>query len=141
MNKYRLILPTVLLVSFFGVPPQFAQNAPAGREPDNQERREQALGLLRTINTAEAVEFSDHHSYASWQTLVEHQAEYIDRCTQENGIRLGVAPEILPMWSLRLNVSPGGKGYDVRLQDLADKQLGFVALSDESGIIWQGRWI
>jgi hypothetical protein len=139
MKKYGLILNIVFLVLLLCVPLQFAQNAPA--EPDSEERQDQALGLLRTINSAEAMEFSDHHSYASWQTLAEDQAEYIKQCTQENGIRLGVAPEVLPMWSLRLNVSAGGKGYDVRLQDLADKQQGFVALSDESGIIWRGKWI
>ena len=141
MKKHPLILNTVLLVLYLSVLPQFAQNTTTGPVQDHEERRAQALGLLRTINTAEAAEFSDHHSYAPWQILVAHQAEYINRCTQENGIHLGVAPEILPMWGLRLNVSAGGKEYDVRLQDLADKDRGFVALSDESGVIWQGQWI
>jgi hypothetical protein len=141
MKKRRLILSVGLLVFFFGaLAPQFAQNVPSTTQ-EHDDDRSAALGLLRTINTAEVVEFSSYHTYASWQTLSAHQSKYINRCTQENGIHLGIAPEVLPMWNLRLNVSADGRAYDVRLQDLADKQRGFVAFSDESGIIWQGQWI
>ncbi len=50
-------------------------------------------------------------------------------------------PEILPAWSLRLNVHADGKGYDVRLQDLTDKTCRYAALTDESGVIRQSKVI
>jgi hypothetical protein len=144
MRNYRIILSVVLLLVALGVlTPQFAQNAPVGPEKPDQERRFHALGLLRTINTAEVPEIRNNGSYASWPILLAHQTEYLygwltGFYPHEVNLRFADMPEILPGYSLRLNVHADGQGYDVRLQDMTDKQ-GYAAFSDESGIIWQGE--
>lgn len=43
-------------------------------------------------------------------------------------------PEILPEWSLRLNVNADGQGYVLLLEDSADKT-GYAVLNDERGVI------
>lgn len=144
MKKHRVILSTVLLVLFLGVlTPQFAQDPTSGPEKPNLERRSHAIGLLRTINTAEVGELSNFGSYASWQALLAHQPKYFDKFLainfpQETNLHFADAPEILPGWSLRFNVHSDGQGYDVRLQDLTDKQR-YAALTDENGVIWQAE--
>ena len=144
MRSYRIILSAVLLLVALGVlTPQFAQNAPLGPEKPDQERRYHALGLLRTINTAEVPELSKYGSYASWPILLAHQTEYLNGWLtrfypHESNLHFSDTSEILPGYSLRLNVHADGQGYDVRVQDMTDKQ-GYAAFSDESGIIWQGE--
>jgi hypothetical protein len=81
MKKHRVILGTVLLVLALGISKsQFAQNASTVVENSDQQSRNHALalGFLRTINTAEVVDFSKYGSYASWQTLLVHQPEYLN---------------------------------------------------------------
>lgn len=104
------------------------------------ERRGHALDLLRTINTAEIGERSNYGSYEPWQTLLAHQPKFFDKFLaisypQVANLHFADMPEILPGWSLRFNVPADGHGYDVRLQDLTDKQWGYVALTDESDVI------
>ena len=48
---------------------------------------------------------------------------------------LGPAPEILPGWSLRRNLTTDGRGYDLMLEDLTDQSCGYAVVSDEPGII------
>src|SRR5579863_325710 len=116
MKKYSVLLTTVLLVLMFGVlVPQFAQNAPTGPGNPDRERRATAIGLMRTINTAEVTEVTTYGSFAAWQTLLAHGGEDMKRCLQEYGTQLGPAPEVLPGWRLRLNVSADGKSYDLML--------------------------
>ena len=137
MRKYRVLLTTVLLVLLLGVlVPQFAQNVPTGPEEAGRQRRATALGLVRTINTAEVVEATTYGSFAQWETLIAHQGEYINKCTRENGMRLGPMPEILPGWSLRLNVRGDGQAFDLMLEDVANKQVPYAAYSNETGAIW-----
>jgi hypothetical protein len=60
MKKHRVILGTVLLVLALGISKsQFAQNASTVVENSDQQSRNHALalGFLRTINTAEVVDF------------------------------------------------------------------------------------
>jgi hypothetical protein len=145
MKKHWVILSTVLVVLFLGVlTPQFAQDTFTNPPRPDLERRGHALGLLRTINTAEVGELSNYGSYASWQTLLAHQPTFFDKFLAINypleaNLHFVDMPEILPGWSLRFNVHADGQGYDVRLQDLTDKQYGYAALTDESGVIWQGE--
>lgn len=118
----------------------FAQSGFA--RPAPQPRRAQAVGLIRTINTAEAVARSKYGSYSSWETLWAHQAKFFDQWLavtfrEQTSLKFGDAPEILPEWTLRLNVHADGMGYDLQLQDLTDKKCGYAAVSDESGIIRQ----
>lgn len=46
-------------------------------------------------------------------------------------------PEILPGWTLRLNLTKDGKGYDLLLEDTSDEKCGYAAVTDERGIIRQ----
>jgi hypothetical protein len=74
VDKRLVILRTVLLVFLLGVPtPQFAQDTSTGPTQSDQERLHVAIGLVRTINTAEVVERSTYGSFASWQTLLAHE--------------------------------------------------------------------
>jgi hypothetical protein len=50
-------------------------------------------------------------------------------------------PEILPGWVLRLDVTSEGKGYDVLLEDTADKTRGYAAITNEGGLIRQSKTI
>jgi hypothetical protein len=147
MKKHRLIFSAALAMLLLGITtPQFAQDPSQdsqNTEKKEQEmrRRAQLLGMLRTINTAEVSERSIYGSYASWETLLAHQSEYLNdwraRFHPENP-KFADVPEILPGCSLRLFVHADGQGYDVRLQDTAETKLGYTAFSDESGVIWEG---
>lgn len=147
MNKRLLILSAVLLVFLVGAQtPQLAQDASKGPTKSDQERHSVAIGLLRTINTAEVGELSTYGAYSSWPTLLGHQPKYLDewfaRFSEEDPKgHFGDMPEILPGWSLRLNVHVDGKGYDLLLQDLTDKKCWYAALTDESGVIRQSKAI
>ena len=50
-------------------------------------------------------------------------------------------PEILPGWTLRLNLTKDGKGYDLLLEDTSDEKRGYAAVTDERGIIRQSKAI
>ena len=72
--------------------------------------------------------------------------EDMAKCITENGMPLAGAhfatgPEILPGWSLRLNPTKDGAGYDVMLEDTTDKACGYAAVTDERGVIRQARAI
>ena len=147
MKKPAVILSIAFLSLFMGAPtPQFAQDTPSGPEKSDQEKRYHALGLVRSINTVEVTELYKYGSYSSWQTLLAHNPEYMKKYLtmhypQEVGMQFGEMPEVLPGWSLRLNVHPDGKGYDLMLQDLTSKECAFAAFSNESGVIWHGKAI
>jgi hypothetical protein len=115
---------------------KFSQNAATGETANGE--RATLVGLVRTINTAEASEFIQYGSYSSWQTLLAHDSYYLNswltRFYLQKGAHFAEAPEILPGWNLRLNVLPDGTGFVLVLEDANDKT-GFAALNDERGII------
>jgi hypothetical protein len=45
----------------------------------------------------------------------------------------------LPGWSLRLNLTKDGAGYDLMLEDTTDKTCGYAAVTDERGVIRQSK--
>ncbi len=147
MRKHRVILSSVLLVLFLGVQtPQFAQDTSTGPANADQARRRVALGLLRTINTAEVVELQNYGSYASWQTLLAHQSKYVNEFLtmnypEEANLQFADVPEILPGWNLRMNMHADGQGYDVLLRDMTDKKCGYAAVTDENAVIRQSKTI
>lgn len=147
MKKHQVILSTVSLVLLLGVlTPQFAQDTSTGPANADQAGHRVAIGLLRTINTAEVVEHTTYGSYASWQTLLAHQPKYANKFLtmnypKEANLQFSEMPEILPGWSLRFNTHADGQGYDVRLQSLTDKTCWYAALTDESGVIRQSKAI
>jgi hypothetical protein len=140
MKKQQVILSSVLLALALSTSAsQFAQDASTGVEKSNQQSRNHVLtlGLLRTINTAEVTDFSQYGSYASWQTLLAHQGEYLNSWLSTYYARnahFGDLPEILSGLKLRLSVHTNGLGYDVLVEDVSDKS-GYAGLSDERGVI------
>ncbi|HKW57307.1 MAG TPA: hypothetical protein VJN42_08105 [Candidatus Acidoferrum sp.] len=79
MIKYRVIPTAILAVFSLGVmTPQFAQDPStnAAQSEETSLHRAQLIGLLRTINTAEATERAQHGSYNSWETLLANQPDY-----------------------------------------------------------------
>lgn len=148
MKKHPVISCVLLLALFPGIlAPKFAQDASTAPEKPAKEKHDHALllGLLRTINTAEATELYKYRPYASWQTLLAHQSEYLNGWlarfySQEANVHFGDLPEILPGWNLRLNVQTEGQRYVVLLEDATDKN-GYAALSDERGAIRECKWL
>jgi hypothetical protein len=146
MGKHPIISTMLLLALLLGVlTPQFAQNIPTNAPRPDAERRAHILGLLRTINTSEVVYKSKYGSFGTWQALLSDQPQYFEEFLSINGslqlnARFGNVPEILPTWNLRLNVHTDGQGYDVSLEDTADRK-GYAALSDERLVIREGKWL
>lgn len=148
MKKHRVILSTVLLVLALGISTShFAQDASTGVEKSDQQSLNHALafGFLRTINTSEAADFAKYGSYASWQTLLAHDPEYLSAWlstyyAHRPNVHFGALPEILPGLNLRLTVHGDGQGYDVLVEDVGDTN-GYAGLSDERGIIRECKWL
>jgi hypothetical protein len=147
MKKHRILLSIVLLVlSLGGLTPQFAQDASKGSEkPDLRHDHALLLGFLRTINSAEVGELSTYGAYASWQTLLAHQQQYLNEWlasfySQDTRVHFGSTSEILPGWNLRLNVQMDGKGYVALLEDATDKN-GYGAVTDERAVIRECKWL
>lgn len=142
MKKHRIILSTVFTVLVLGiVAPQFAQEPSADAEKaEQQKRRALGIGLVRTINTDEVTEVSEYGSYASWENLLAHQPEFFNRWLAKSDSQqasFANPPDILPGYSLRLNVHADGKGHDLRLRETTGE--AWAAFSDESGLIWEGE--
>jgi Sel1 repeat len=120
---------------------------PANTSSQDLSRRLVIIGLLRSINTAEASNkyASQRSSYLRWPDLLATSPSLADlRILAEidpklADVQLGREPEILPGVNLRLNVHADGQGYDVRLEDLADKNCYYAAVSDETGVIRQSK--
>ena len=145
MKKHRIILSTALLVLALGTSgSQFAQNALSQSERTNQQSPDHVLTInfLRTINGAEAANFSEHATYESWPDLVAYQSDYLNGwlATYHPNAHFGEFPGVLPGLKLRLNVHTDGHGYDVLLEDASDKT-GYAAISDERGIIRECKWL
>jgi hypothetical protein len=147
MNKNQVILSTVLLVLFLRVlTSQDALDVPTGAENSDRLRHQFAVSLLRTMNTAEAVEHSTYGSYARWQTLVAHHAEYFGQFIALHRRQLPDAHfadslEIVPGWNLRMNMHADGQGYEVLLEDMTDKKCGYAAVTNENAVIRQSKTI
>lgn len=109
-----------------------------------------AISLLRNINTIELThKFKHGGSYATWDALLasdEFPASKVIALLAKIDPQLANAqfsngPEILPGWSLRLNLTADGQAYDLLLEDLTDKTCGYAALTDERGVIRQSKAI
>jgi len=106
-----------------------------------------AVGLLRSINTEEAGYRVGHGSYVGWDDLLaskefmEFEKECLAHIPEFATAHFTRGPEILPGWRLRLNLTQGGQGYDLLLEDATDKKCGYAAATDERGVIRQSKWI
>ena len=147
MTRTRLLAIGLLLTGFLGlVPvsrPQKASTPVASRE---RERRSFAINLLRAINAAELDYKKKHGVYANWTTLLANGdfTETGTRWSSESYPTVahalyGTGPEIVPGWRLRLNLSSNGNAYDVMLEDVTDPKCGYAAITDERGMVRQGK--
>jgi len=123
------------------------KGAPAVTDRE-RERRSFAQNLVKAINAAEADYRKKHDVYANWDTLVGigdfsssgtkwAPAEFptVAHALYGNGA------EIVPGWRLRLHLSKGDKAYDLLLEDVTDPKCSYAVLSDERGLIRQGKSI
>jgi hypothetical protein len=123
-----------------------SQNAPPSSSDNGRAKHVLAIRLLRGINTAELDYKMRHGVYAprdvllasdefkgrGWTWAAQNDPPFVSRSS---------GPEIPPGWSLRLNVTADGKGYDALLEDTTDKSCGYAALTDERGVIRQSKAI
>jgi hypothetical protein len=113
-----------------------------------REQHSLAVNIVRAINTAEAHYKTTHGSYATWTTLFSN-GDFTDSGTKWSSESLptvahamyGSGPEIVPGWRLRLNLSKEGNAYDLLLEDATDSKCGYVLISDERGMIKEGKSI
>lgn len=144
--RTRLVYPSVVLaalvITIAGT--LRSQNAPPSSSGTDRAKHILAISLLREINTAELDYKMKHGVYASKDVLLA--SDWFKR-TEKAEIEplakapLSSGPEILPGWSLRLNISAGGKSYDALLEDTTDKSCGYAAVTDERGVIRQSKAI
>jgi hypothetical protein len=102
-----------------------SQDAPATSPDSDRVRHMTAIKLLRGLNTAELRYKAKHGAYATRDELAASDEFKV----------------ALSGWSLRLNVTADGKGYDALLEDTTDKSCGYAAVTDERGIIRQSKAI
>jgi hypothetical protein len=142
--------PTLIVALFIlaAAAPISSQNTPAQATDPDHAKRSLAVNLLRAINTAEMDYKNKHGVYASKDTLLASE-EFTGRgmaWAAKNDPQLVNAhvsngPELLPGWSLRLNLAADGNGYVVLLEDTTDKSCGYAAVTDERGVIRQSKTI
>lgn len=128
--------------------PQHAQSPATQSSADQHARRDAAVKTLRVINTMEVDYKSRHGSFAGWDVLLasgEFTGRRMHFAVQDEpqlaNVNLSKAPQILPGWALRLNVTSDGKGYDVLLEDQTDKTCGYAAATEERAVIRQSKTI
>lgn len=142
--KIRLVIAIAFVISPITLP--YAQEASSG-QPSGQASSLHTLmiGFVRTVNTAELKYHTEHHSYATWQMLVENQETHryltdwlVQFYPQFNApvskMNFEPAPAVLPGLNLRVNVAPDRGSYIVLVEDLGDKT-GLAFVSDERGVI------
>ncbi len=123
------------------------QPSPTAQDRD-RERRSLAVNIVRAINTAEAHYKQAHGVYAIWTTLIGN-GDFTDSGTKWAPASMptvahamyGPGPEIVPGWKLRLTVSKDGSDYDLLLEDVNDPKCGYAVISDDRGLIRQGKTI
>jgi hypothetical protein len=149
MKKPRYLLFAAFATLLLGLPfSAGSQQATSDLSPDQVKLRHHfAVKLLRVINAAEAEHNHKQGSYASWDVL-RTSADFSQQFLRGGSVR-GMqlydrpepGPEIFPGWSLRLNFTADGKGYDLILEDLTDETCGYALVTDERGIIRQSKTI
>jgi hypothetical protein len=147
MSRISVAVVALFVVQAAAAPP-YGQKASAVSLNADRARHSLAINLLRAINTAEADHRMKHGSYVTWDILVT--SEEFTSCgmqwAAENESQLATVhfskgAEILPGWTLRLDVTHEGAGYDLLLEDTTDKACGYAAITDERGIIRQSKAI
>jgi hypothetical protein len=98
-------------------------------------------GVVRTINTAEAIYKYDHGRFADWDDLYPTIIAAQNRNPDAKGLAIGRGPEVVPGWILTLIVSHDGKAYQLSLRNVLETKCPFSFFSDQTGLIYQGNVI
>ena len=144
MQKAALLL---ILMSSGQVASRAQKGSPVMADRE-RERRSFAQNLVKAINAAEADYRKKHDVYANWDTLVgigdfsSNGTKWApaDFPTVAHAL-YGSGAEIAPGWRLRLHLSNGDKAYDLLLEDVTDPKCGYAVMTDERGLIRQGKSI
>jgi hypothetical protein len=149
MKKYMLSACCLLTAVFLGLVTSAYTRGSAGysKNVDNP-RYCLAVDLSRAITTAELDYKLKHGVYASWRALVAN-GDFTNNGTKWGpkndprfaNVKFSSGSEVLPGWKLRLNLSADGKSFDLLLEDATDEKCGYAAITDERGIIRQGKTI
>ena len=147
--RTRFFPVMVVLFVLAAASPLSSQYTPAQISEVDHARHSLAVYLLRAINTAEATHKMRYGSYLTWDLLLASEEFSAGRLMmrlvkydpQLADAHFSNGADILPGWSLRLNLIGNGEGYDVMLQDSTDKPCGYAAVTDERGVIWQSKTI
>jgi hypothetical protein len=138
----------ILALTLGAAIPQFGQDAATASSDADSAKHRLAIKALRAINTAELAYRTNRGSYAPWEDLVNSEEFTNMRTTLAAGNQAPLAgahfskgPEILPGWSLCLDVTGGGECYDLLLEDTTDKTCGYAAVTHERGLIRQSKVI
>jgi len=123
-----------------------AQKPSVGVADRERERRSLAVNITRAINSAEADYLRKHQTFANWDTLFGN-GDFTENGTKWAPESLptvahamyGRGKEIVPGWKLRLNISNSGGSYDLLLEDTTDPKCLYAIVSDERGVIRQGK--
>jgi TonB family protein len=124
--------------------PGLTRAVEAEATPARKVTPEDAVNVVRLINTAEADYNSERGKYASWQDLLNSPSfqETLARTRnvyhlEKNALASG--PEVIPGYQLRLAVSPGGDHYILSLEEAPFKDCTIFFYSDDRGIIQEGK--
>jgi hypothetical protein len=131
------------------LPQKSAAQKPAPAVSDRErERRSLAVNLAHAINSAENSYKSKQGTYVNWDTLIGN-GDFSERGTKWASesfptvahAMYGSGAEIVPGWKLRLLLSKDSNRYDLLLEDVTDPQCSYAVVSDERGLIRQGKSI
>lgn len=144
----RAVRVSLFAASLFALAAAHAQKNVPGIADRERERRSLAVNLVRAINTAEANYMKKQGTYVTWETMIGNGdfSETGTKWAPESfptvaHAMYGSGPEIVPGWKLRLHLSKDGHAYDLLLEDVTDPKCAFAVVSDERGLIRQGKSI
>jgi hypothetical protein len=73
--------------------------------------------------------------------FAEYEKECLANIPELAAVHFSKGPEILSGWTLRLNLTNDGRGYDLLLEDTVNRACGYAAVTDERGVIRQSKAI
>lgn len=143
--RTKSLLPSIVFVALLITTAKTlrSQNSPHSSSDADRAKHVLAITLLRVINTTEAEYRMSHGAYAAKERLLASD-EFKKRGTPwatkyATNAPFSTGPEVLPGWSLRLNVTADGQSYDLLLEDTIDKSCSYAAVTEERGIIRESR--
>ena len=146
---FRNLICLALLCAALALTSSASAQKPSYGVPDRErERKSLAVNIVKAISAAEANYKKKHGVYATWDTLLS-TGDFSDRGTKWASesfptvahAMYGPAPEIVPGWKLRLNLSKDGNAYDLLFEDVTDPKCSFAIFTDDRGRIRQGKAI